>query len=225
MIQPKFPQTVRPATAAAVVVAVLSCLAVLTACAGTIAPTRTLPGHIKRIYVREFTNLSRNYGLQADLTLFVTDAFIADGRLDVVQSERADARLEGRIKSFRETTNGTSGERFPLFNTMEMVCVVDLWDPYDTDRIAPMARYTVPAAIQYVADARRSVQELQTDARERLQRQMAINIVQTVLTGSPESLKPLEQKAVQKFQQRQSPQQHEPVAGPPRFPRPTPIPR
>jgi len=195
---------------------------VVTACATVSPPTRTLPEYIKRIYIPEFRNSSRLFGAQADLTLYVNDEFMSDGRLEVVQNERADVRLEGRIKSFRDYSSATSGDRFPLVNVMEMECIVELWDPYDTDRVAPIARYRVPASIQYFSDARRSIEETQTEARDRLLRTMARNIVNTVMYGTPETPKPLEQKAIEKYQQRFGPKKQEPVMTVPRFPKPTP---
>ena len=192
----------------------------LSGCATVTPPTRTLPSYIKRIYIPEFKNTSRLPGAQAELTPLVVDEFLSDGRLDVVQNERADVRLEGRIKSFRDYSSATSGDRFPLVNTMEMECVVELWDPYDRDRVAPIARYHVPATIQYFSDTRRSTEETDTEARERLMRQMAKNIVSTVIYGTPESPKPLEQKAIEKFKAREGVKRHEPVMTVPRFPKP-----
>lgn len=202
----------------------LVCLGlVLSACATVAPPTRTLPEHVRRVYIPEFRNTSRTYGLQADLTLFVNDEFISDGRLDVVQNDRADVRLEGRIKSYRDFPTATSGDRFPYVSLMEMTCIVEMWDPYDTDRVAPIARYTVSATVQYISDARRSLEETQTEARERLLRQMARNIVNTVMYGASETLKPLEQKAIGKFRERHSTRKQEPVMAIPRFPKPTPV--
>ncbi len=196
---------------------------VMTCSCSTVPPRRTLPEHIKRVYIPEFRNHSRLYGAQADLTLYVNDEFMSDGRLDVVQDKRSDVRLEGHIKSYRELTPGTSGDRFGMIKTLEMVCTVELWDPYDTDRIAPIARYTVAAAIQYLSDPRRTLAETDTDARERLLRQMAKNIVQAVMTQKPDEPKELEKKRVQKYQQRQGPEGREPVMTTPRFPKPTPV--
>src|SRR5690606_26514443 len=92
-------------------------------------PARTLPSYINRIYVREFKNNSRLFGAQADLTLHVNDEFMLDGRLDVVQSERADVRLEGRIKFIDEEPTGFSSDEFPLISVVRMETIVELWDP------------------------------------------------------------------------------------------------
>jgi len=204
------------------------CLAVMLSGGGVQAaiiepPGRILPEHIKRIYIREFKNQSRLFGAQADLTLYVNDEFMSDGRLDVVQNERADVRLEGTIRRFNEFTNATGGDRIPLFNQMTMECRVELWDPYDSDRVAPIATYTVPATIQYVTDDRRSIAETDAEARDRLLRQMASNIVRAVLTGQPDPRKPSEEKAIRRWQQRNNPAEREPVLTNPRFPKPTPV--
>ncbi|MCX7716983.1 MAG: LPS assembly lipoprotein LptE [Candidatus Sumerlaeaceae bacterium] len=185
-------------------------------------PGRVLPEHIKRIYIRQFKNQSQLFGAQADLTLYVNDAFMSDGRLDVVPNAQADVRLEGTIRRFTEFTNATGGDRIPMFNQMTMECRIELWDPYDADRVAPIATYTVPATIQYVTDDRRSIAETDTESRDRLLRQMASNIVQAVLTGNPDPRKPSEEKAIRRWQQRNNPAEREPVMTHPRFPKPTP---
>ena len=190
-----------------------------------VPPSRTLPSYIHRIYVREFKNNSRYFGAQADLTLYVNDEFMSDGRLDVVQSERSDVRLEGKIKSFRETPTGISSDYFPLISNMEMVCIVELWDPYDPDRLVPLYRFQVPCEVQYISDPRRSISETQTEAHDRLLRQMAKNIVFAVMSGTPAPLKPIDQKTIERYQQRRGTGKFEPVISEPRYPKPTPAPR
>jgi len=106
-------------------------------------PARTLPSYVKRIYIREFKNNSRVFGAQADLTLYVNDEFMLDGRLDVVQSGRSDVRREGKIKFIREESTGLSSDEFPLISMMQMETIVELWDPYDPDRLAPLYRFNV----------------------------------------------------------------------------------
>lgn len=199
--------------------AAIGCSIVLSGCVSGLAPARVLPEHIHRIYIPEFKNVSSLYGAQAPLTLAVNDAFMSDGRLDVVQNERADMRLEGHIKDFRKSIVSTSSDRFPLIESMEMVCTIELWDPYDTDRVAPSARYTVSAIVQYVADPRRVIAECETDAHQRLYEGLAQNIVTTVLTGTPDPLDPVEQRGMQRYKERHNPEQFEPAAGEPRFPK------
>lgn len=188
-----------------------------------IAQGQALPTYIKRIYVREFKNNSRYFGAQADLTLYVNDEFMIDGRLDVVQSERADVRLEGKIKSFEETPSGFGNDRFPLISTMRLVCNIELWDPYDSDRLVPVARYTVPTFVQYVSDPRRSISETQTEARDRLLRQAAHNIMWTVMQSHPLPDSAMETAMKHKYELRRGVRKYDPVITEPRFPKPTPV--
>ena len=124
----QFPTRIASALAAAVIMA---CAAA--APAGwfdAIAPPgRVLPEHIKRVYVREFKNDSRLYAAQADLTLMVVDAFLSDGRLDVVQTRRCDARIEGTVKDYFKILDASGGDRIPMVQTLTMVCTVELWGP------------------------------------------------------------------------------------------------
>lgn len=188
-------------------------------------PARTLPTHINRIYVREFKNNSRWFGAQADLTLHVNDEFMLDGRLDVVQSERSDVRLEGRIKFVHEEPTGLSSDEFPLISLVQMETVVELWDPYDPDRLVPLYRFNVPTVIQYLSDPRRSISETTTEARDRLLRQAAKDIVNAVMAGAPSPLKPYDQKVIERYQQRRGPGKYEPIVTQPRYPVATPAAR
>ena len=188
-------------------------------------PARTLPSYINRIYIREFKNNSRVFGAQADLTLFVNDEFMSDGRLDVVQSARSDVRLEGKIKFIREENTGLSSDEFPLISIVQMETIIELWDPYDPDRLVPLYRFRVPTTIQYISDPRRSIAETQTEARERLLRQAARDIVNTVMAGVPIGETLLEQRTIQRYQERRGTQKYEPVVTQPRYPSPTPAPR
>lgn len=201
------------------------CVAVPAAIQAWTPPARTLPSHIKRIYVREFKNNSRMFGVQADLTLHVNDEFMLDGRLDVVQSERSDVRLEGRIKYIIEEPSGSGSDEFPLISVVRMETIVELWDPYDPDRLVPLYRYNVPTTIQYLSDPRRSISETTTEARDRLLRQAAKDIVNAVMVGTPSALKPYDEKLIQRYQERRAPAKYEPVVTQPRYPRPTPAPR
>lgn len=206
--------------AASFLALVLTAGAVMTGCTTAVPATRTLPSHIQRIYVPEFRNQSREFGLQAPLTLEVVDAFLSDGRLDVVDNERADVRLEGVITRFRSFPTALGSDRIPMVETMQMEITVELWDPYDADRVAPLYRFTVPAVIQYVSDTRRSIMETRTEALSRLVQVAAQNIKNAVLTGAPLPLTPLEQGAINNYRTRKGPQNYAPVEVEPRFPDP-----
>jgi hypothetical protein len=198
-------------------------LAVCALSSAAIPQPQRLPTYIKRIYIREFKNNSRWFGAQADLTLYVNDEFMLDGRLDVVQSERADVRLEGKVANFQEIPSGFGNDRFPLISTMRLTCNIELWDPYDSDRLVPIARYTVPTIIQYVSDPRRSISETQTEARDRLLRQAAHNIMWTVMQSPPAPDRPIDAASKSAYNRRRGPGKYDPVITEPRFPKPTPV--
>lgn len=70
----------------------------LSSCAHT--PIRTLPDHIKSISIPIFTNQTFQYGLEDALTNIVSEEFIKDGRLEVVDRKSADAELNGTVISY-----------------------------------------------------------------------------------------------------------------------------
>ncbi|MEW6096076.1 MAG: LptE family protein [bacterium] len=70
----------------------------LSSCAHT--PMRTLPEHIKSIYIPIFINQTFQYGLEDVVTNIVIEEFIKDGRLEVVDKKSADAELKGTIISY-----------------------------------------------------------------------------------------------------------------------------
>lgn len=208
---------------ARVVAALLLLVAICSSAQAVVSPARNLPSHIKRVYIREFKNNSRYFGAQAPLTLHVNDEFMLDGRLDVVQSERSDARIEGQIVAYREYSNTFGSDEFPLVTVMELNCIVELWDPYDPDRLVPLFRFNVPTTIQYVSDSRRSIAETETEAKDRLLRQVARNVVLTVLEGKPIPPRRIDKANTLRYQERRGVQKYEPVITTPRFPKPTPV--
>ncbi|MEW5767910.1 MAG: LptE family protein [bacterium] len=73
-------------------------LSAILGCAHT--PTSGLPPHIKRISIPIFKNTSTRYGLEKELTDQVTQEFILDGRLKVMEKDRAEAELAGEVISY-----------------------------------------------------------------------------------------------------------------------------
>jgi len=58
---------------------------------------RTLPAHIKSIYIPIFVNQTFQYGLEDVITNMVIEEFIKDGRLEMVDKKLAEAELKGTI--------------------------------------------------------------------------------------------------------------------------------
>ena len=61
-----------------------------------------LPQHIKRICIPTFQNDTTRYGVDQTMTTTVTEAFISDGRLDVVSEREADAMLRGVVVKYEK---------------------------------------------------------------------------------------------------------------------------
>ena len=59
-----------------------------TGCSSPYTPApQILPAHIKRVAIRSVINNTSQYGLEEKMTLAITDEFVRDGRLAVVNSE------------------------------------------------------------------------------------------------------------------------------------------
>lgn len=65
-------------------------------------PVRTLPEHINSIYIPIFINQTFQYHLGEIITNTIIEAFIKDGRLEVVDKKSADAELKGKVISYEK---------------------------------------------------------------------------------------------------------------------------
>lgn len=61
----------------------------------------SLPAKYQTVHVTAFRDMSPQYDLQAPLTNAVIRKFIADGRLEVTDEDKADTLLEGAILDYR----------------------------------------------------------------------------------------------------------------------------
>ncbi|PIU84038.1 MAG: hypothetical protein COS68_00865 [Elusimicrobia bacterium CG06_land_8_20_14_3_00_38_11] len=59
-----------------------------------------LPQNIRKVAIETFKNSTIYYGMEEKLTLTVTNEFIRDGRLAVVNSQEADGILRGEITRY-----------------------------------------------------------------------------------------------------------------------------
>lgn len=75
-------------------------VAVLTAGCGVYTFNPRGKSEIESIAIERFENRSPEYGLADRMTDLVTDAFIADGSLKIVPSDKADAVLTGVLISY-----------------------------------------------------------------------------------------------------------------------------
>ena len=83
-----------------------------------------LPGHLKTLAVPVFGNNTVEFRLADDVTLAITDAFLADRRLRIVRERDADAVLRGTVVAYRNQVYGyTAQERATQY---EIVLVVQV---------------------------------------------------------------------------------------------------
>ena len=76
-------------------------LPVFTGCASNYTPApQLLPQNIKKIAIETFKNSTVYYGMEEKLTFAITNEFIRDGRLAVVNSNEADGILRGEITRY-----------------------------------------------------------------------------------------------------------------------------
>lgn len=91
-------------------------------CAYTVSGV--LPGHLKTLAVPVFGNNTVEFRLADDVTLAITDAFLANQRLRIARERDADAVLRGTVVAYRNQVYGyTAQERATQY---EIVLVVQI---------------------------------------------------------------------------------------------------
>lgn len=143
---------------------------------------RTLPPSIRSVYVPIAINRTAEVGIDEQLTTFVQEELLADGRLDLANRGRANALVEVTIRRFRRTSFGFDSLRFATSQRIEMEAeVVILENIPGRPRIGGSRRVTTvaiptsdPRTTTYEPEPRRMESFLRTAARE---------IVREVLTG------------------------------------------
>jgi hypothetical protein len=153
----------------------------LTGCQIT-SRVRTLPEEIESVYVPMFINITYKPGLEELASRAAIEAFLADGRLDVVSPQLADVIVQGIIQDFSDNVSGAESDDFPMMNTMTARVIVKLYSP--DDRLNPLYVFK-PFVItrSYVSDARRSTLVIPEDALEGLMAAVGEKVVLEVLTG------------------------------------------
>ncbi|MDR1243809.1 MAG: LPS assembly lipoprotein LptE [Endomicrobium sp.] len=77
------------------------CCVFFTSCASYTPAGQIIPEHIKNIYVQPVINATNQFGIEGSFTNYITDEFIMDGRLSVVNSSKeADAVIIVTIKRY-----------------------------------------------------------------------------------------------------------------------------
>ena len=144
--------------------------------------TRTLPSEIQNIYVPMFINTSYEPGLEELATRATVEAFLADGRLDIVHSRQADVVVQGIITDYANDVSSTESDDFPLMNSITTRVSLKLFSP--DDRLHPINVYK-PFTVRrsYVSDIRRTTYTIPEDVKHSLMEAVGQRVVLEVLTG------------------------------------------
>lgn len=94
---------------------------------GAIPRTRTLPPSIRNVYVPMVVNRSAEPAIEETLTRMFQEEILADGRLDLVQKNRADAIVEVTIRRVDRkgvdfsSDDFATGQRYEVAMTMSVL--------------------------------------------------------------------------------------------------------
>ena len=143
---------------------------------------RTLPEEIHTVYVPMFLNTSYEPGLEELATRATVEAFLADGRLEVVTPANADVIVQGIILDFIDNMSAAESDHFPLINNMNVKVKVNLYSP--KDRLHPIMEYKpFTVGTSYVSDVRRVTMTIPEDAKQSLMDGLGRQVALEVLTG------------------------------------------
>lgn len=163
-----------------------ACIAVaflFTSCT-TVPRVRTLPEYLRAVYVPMFKNHSYEPGVEELVTSYTVDEFLADGRLDVVQKNKADIAIEGSIRSFNIQATSFEDDEFPSVSTADATADIVVWETMGNSKRKIGELKKVTASVSFISDPRRVIEEVDVDVKDRLMRELARRIVLEVITGA-----------------------------------------
>jgi len=148
----------------------------------TISAQRTLPPSIRTVAVPVFVNRSAEPGIEETATVFTQEEFLADGRLNLVRPDDADAIVNVVINDYRLRGINFDTDDFARDQAIEVRATVTI------NRNAPGrpeigGPRIVTASAYYRSDKRRIGFEPEPVGRERALRDLARSIVREVITG------------------------------------------
>ncbi len=145
---------------------------------------RTLAEYIRSVYIPMATNNSYEPGLEELLTQLTTDEFLADGRLRVENKAHADITVRITIDKFENTPRSFYSDDFAGTSRLKASTTIEVINNLNGKTMGIFK--DVSASYNYVSDPRRTVYEIEPEAKEELLRTLAKNIVREVLTGKYE---------------------------------------
>lgn len=161
---------------------------VTTGCGERVAPVRTLPSWVRGIYVPVFKNTSYEPGIEEMLTRAVQEAFLADGRLDIVPRQDADLLLKGEVTDWAVESGRSRGDHISTNNEVTMTIELKLFEPLNEDE--PIA-ILLPVVVSntFYLDTRSVDFTPEPDRKRAMFDQAAQQIVNQTLTGFPIQLR------------------------------------
>lgn len=166
----------------------LGLLLILSLAAGCqrIAPIRTLPSWVRGVYIPVFKNETYEPQLEETATRLTQEAFLADGRVDVVPKEQADLVLQVTLMDWTAETVRTRGDYIGRTDEILLTYGIKLYDPFDMEHpMADLGRFRISTAFNI--DIRSNRYEPEPDRKERLMRQLSEQILLRVINGFPAS--------------------------------------
>ncbi len=159
----------------------------------TIARARTLPPSVRNVYVPIALNRSSMPAVEEDLTVYLQEEILADGRLNLTERRRADAFVEVTINRFVSDTFTTNSND---------IATTRQWDMRTTLRVVrnipgrPTIGDPRPVNVTFIynADTRSIGYEPEPVVKERALRDLARAINRELMTGEYEP--PLELQGV-----------------------------
>jgi outer membrane lipopolysaccharide assembly protein LptE/RlpB len=141
-----------------------------------------LPSHLKTLAIPTFGNNTVEFGLADDITRALTDGFLADRHLRIVQERDADAILRGAVMAYRNQVFGyTSQERATEYEIVLTVQVtfrdmVKNRDVWKEDALSVRTTYNVVPVGTEAA-------KTETDGRREVIQKLADQIVSRTVQG------------------------------------------
>lgn len=159
-------------------------LAILTAGCQRVAPIRTLPSWVRGIYVPVFKNETYEPEIEELATRLTQEAFLADGRVDIVPKAQADLVLKVDILDWQAETSDTRGDKIAKSDDIIMTVGIKLYDPFDLERpMADLGRFRITSGFN--VDTRSNRYAAEPERKERLMSSLADQIVARVINGFP----------------------------------------
>lgn len=152
--------------------AILGCLLFLS-CAYTF--TGNLPAHLETVSIVSLRSQVAEYGLAPELTSYITEDFLSNGRL-VVVTQDATSELEGRITSWQRTPYSYTSYEVVEEYKIQIRVEITFSDIVEDEVI--LNKENVSTWIVYDP-----ANETEPDARTRLLQQSAEDIVERCLSG------------------------------------------